>query len=90
MVDMYWPVQDAKQRLSEVLRKAHTDGPQIVTKHGQEIAVVIDIEDYHRLAGHGFPSFNEALLSMPKVDEQDVFERRRDTTSRATPQLGWD
>ena len=48
MVDMIWQVQEAKQRFSEVLRRAAKDGPHIVTKHGAEIAVVM---------GHLVPSF---------------------------------
>jgi prevent-host-death family protein len=40
---MRWQVQDAKQRFSELLRTAHAEGPQVVTRHGVEIAVVIDI-----------------------------------------------
>ena len=40
---MMWQVQDAKQRFSELLRSAHAKGPQIITRHGQEVAVVIDI-----------------------------------------------
>lgn len=46
-----WSTQDAKQRLSELLRAAREDGPQFVTKHGEEVAVVIDIAHYRRLAG---------------------------------------
>lgn len=46
-----WSTQDAKQRLSELLRAAQEDGPQFVTKHGEEVAVVIDIAHYRRLAG---------------------------------------
>ena len=48
---MSWQVQEAKQRFSEVLRAAELGEPQIVTKHGLEIAVVIDIAEYHRLRG---------------------------------------
>ncbi len=29
-----WQVQEAKQRLSEVIRRAVSDGPQVVTRHG--------------------------------------------------------
>ena len=34
---MRWQVQEAKQRLSEVLRRAQADGPQIITRHGEEV-----------------------------------------------------
>lgn len=47
---MRWQVQEAKQRFSEVLRAAESE-PQIVTKHGEEIAVVMDIAEYRRLRG---------------------------------------
>jgi len=48
---MRWQVQDAKQRFSELIRTAHAEGPQVVTRHGEEIAVVVDIADYRRLKG---------------------------------------
>ena len=48
---MRWQVQDAKQRFSELIRTAQADGPQVVTRHGEEIAVVIDIADYRHLKG---------------------------------------
>jgi len=31
-----WALQDAKARFSEVVRRANTDGPQIVTYRGVE------------------------------------------------------
>lgn len=48
---MNWQVQEAKQRFSEVLRAAEAGEPQIVTKHGVEVAVLIDIAEYRRLRG---------------------------------------
>jgi prevent-host-death family protein len=90
MVDVHWQVQQVKQRLSEVLRAAETDGVQYVTRHGKDVAVVMSIDEYRRLAGHTYGSFNEALLSMPTVDTPEVFDRRRDTEARATRQLDWD
>jgi prevent-host-death family protein len=35
-----WQVQDAKARLSEVIERARTEGPQTITRHGAERAVV--------------------------------------------------
>jgi prevent-host-death family protein len=46
---MVWQVQEAKQRFSEVLRRVETEGDQIVTRHGSEVAAVIDIAEYRRL-----------------------------------------
>ena len=46
-----WPLQDAKARLSELIRKAQSDGPQHVTVHGRGSVVVLSEEEYSRLMG---------------------------------------
>jgi prevent-host-death family protein len=72
-----WQVQDAKTHLSEVIERAHTEGPQTITRHGAERAVVLSVEDYRALAVHK-PDFKAYLLGGPKVDDFSV-ERARDT-----------
>jgi prevent-host-death family protein len=77
---MRWQVQDAKQRFSELIRTAHADGPQVVTRHGEEIAVVIDIAEYRRLKGET-AEFKDYLRSGPGFDDLDLdrtAERPRD------------
>ena len=44
-----WQVQEAKRQFSEVLRRATDEGGQIVTRHGVEVAAVIDIAEYRQL-----------------------------------------
>jgi antitoxin Phd len=66
-----WQVQEAKQRFSELLRAARADGPQVVTRHGEEVAVVIDITDWHRLKGSPM-DFKEYLRAGPAFDDLDV------------------
>ena len=44
-----WQLQEAKNKFSNLVDKAHHDGPQIVTKHGKESVVIIAIEDYQKL-----------------------------------------
>lgn len=66
-----WQVQDAKTRLSEVIEEAHGKGPQIITRHGTERAVVLSIEDYRALTAHR-PNLKEYLLSGPKVDSFEI------------------
>jgi prevent-host-death family protein len=89
MADMVWQVQEAKQRFSEVLRRAKSDGPQVVTRHGQEIAVVVDIDEYHKLSEHDQPrkSFTEHLLSFPKMgltneEVDELFARSPEVDTR--------
>ena len=38
-----WPVQDAKARFSELLDKTLKKGPQVVTRRGVEVAVLVPI-----------------------------------------------
>jgi len=68
---MRWQVQDAKQRFSELIRTARTDGPQVVTRHGEEIAVVIDIADYRHLRGE-IAEFKDYLQSGPDFGDLDL------------------
>jgi len=72
-----WPLQEAKTRLSEVIERAHTEGPQMVTRHGAERAVILSVEDYRALVAHR-PDFKSYLLGGPKVDAFEI-ERDRDT-----------
>jgi len=46
-----WRLQDAKARFSELVRLAHSDGPQHVTLHGRDAVVVIDAQEFQRLKG---------------------------------------
>lgn len=72
-----WQVQEAKSRLSEVIEEAQRKGPQIITKHGAERAVVLSMEDFRALTAHK-PGFKEYLLGGPKVDKFQI-ERDCDT-----------
>jgi prevent-host-death family protein len=44
-----WQLQEAKNKFSEVVRKATEEGPQTVTKHGKDSVVVISVEDYKKI-----------------------------------------
>jgi prevent-host-death family protein len=46
-----WRLQDAKARFSELVRRAHCEGPQHVTLHGRDAVVVIDADEFLRLKG---------------------------------------
>ena len=72
-----WQVQEAKTKLSEVIEQAQKTGPQIITRHGAERAVVLSITDFRALTAHK-PGLKEYLLGGPKVDDFEI-ERDRDT-----------
>jgi len=72
-----WQMQDAKARLSEVVTRACREGPQTITRHGTERAVILSIEDFRRLTARR-PDFRAHLLGGPKVEDFSV-DRDRDT-----------
>ncbi len=45
-----WQLQEAKNKFSHLVEKAHHDGPQIVTRHGKESVVILAIQDYRKLS----------------------------------------
>jgi len=45
-----WQLQEAKNRLSEVVRKARQEGPQVITLHGRDAVVVVSAREYRRIA----------------------------------------
>jgi len=66
-----WQLQNAKTHLSEVIEDAHTKGPQIITRHGAERAVVISIEEYSSLT-RSKPNLRDYLLNGPRLGDLDV------------------
>lgn len=61
-----WQLQEAKARLSEVVRQAREAGPQAITVRGQAQAVVLSAEDYARLT-QPKSSFLQFMRSSPLV-----------------------
>lgn len=68
---MTWQLQQAKTHLSEVIEEAQSRGPQIITRHGAERAVVLSIGDYRALVAHK-PNLIEYLLGGPKVEGFEI------------------
>jgi antitoxin Phd len=58
-----WPVQDAKARFSEFLDICLSEGPQIVTRRGEEAAVLVPLKEWQRLQQSARPDLKELLLS---------------------------
>lgn len=48
-MDVGWPLQDAKNKLSELVDTARREGAQTITRHGKPVAVVLSAEAYARL-----------------------------------------
>ena len=76
-----WQMQEAKAKFAELVRRANSQGPQVVTYRGADAAVVLSMEEYRRLK-EPQRSFLEHLLSEPKWDDEIVDminDRSRDT-----------
>jgi prevent-host-death family protein len=75
-----WQLQEAKARLSEVIKKAAKEGPQSITVHGEPTAVVLSNEEYERLR-HPRGSFVEFMRRSPLYG-LDLDLARRQTLTR--------
>ena len=62
-----WPLQDAKARFSELVKRALSEGPQEVTRHGYPAVVVVPATEYQRLARRREP-LSRFFASAPRVE----------------------
>jgi antitoxin Phd len=44
-----WQLQEAKNKLSEVIEEAIHQGPQVITKRGVEVAIVLSYQEYQKM-----------------------------------------
>ena len=72
-----WQVNQARSHWSDVRDQAESEGPQIITHHGKERAVVLSMEAYRSLKTAEKPDFITYLLNGPRIDFED-FEIERD------------
>ena len=71
-----WPLRDARNRFSAVVRAALAGKPQRVTRRGRPAVVAPAVEEYERLRRleqAGTPSFADLMLAMPQ--DGGEFER---------------
>ena len=68
---MNWQLAEAKNKFSDLIDRALTEGPQKITRRGIETAVVLSAEEYRRLTG-GRPSFKEYLMKGPSFEGLDL------------------
>lgn len=67
---MTWNLDEFKDRLTEVMSLAVTEGPQTITGL-QEPVVVVSAEEYAELT-RGRQSFKEFLMSGPSMEGLDL------------------
>lgn len=59
-----WQLQKAKAEFSKLIDRSLTEGPQVVTRHGEPTAVVLSVPEYEKLKRKA-PDFKEFLRRAP-------------------------
>ena len=72
-----WQLQDAKNRLSQVVADAADKGPQTITVRGKPRAVVLSVEEYRKLSKSG-GSLLTFLMNSPLKEIELETERSPD------------
>jgi antitoxin Phd len=67
---MNWQLAEAKNKLSEVVTRALTEGPQRIRRRNQ-VVVVLSEADYQRLTGEQM-TLKDYLLSGPDLSDLDL------------------
>jgi prevent-host-death family protein len=74
-----WQLQDAKARLSEVIKSAVQEGPQEVTVRGKPSAVILSVETYQAMKKQR-PDFVSFMQQSPLQSEDIVIQRTASLT----------
>ena len=77
MENRTWTVAEAKAKLSEVIVRAHTEGPQTITRHGKNAVVVVSTEEWERKTKCK-GNLAEFFAASPLRDSRLVVERIKD------------
>jgi prevent-host-death family protein len=63
-----WQVQEAKAELSALIKAAQA-GPQIITRHGTAVAVLLSYTEYQQLQGRNErPSLLDFFRTWPELE----------------------
>ncbi|MDA3923683.1 MAG: type II toxin-antitoxin system Phd/YefM family antitoxin [Kiritimatiellae bacterium] len=77
---MTWQIQEAKNKLSEVVDKTLHDGPQVITRRGQKVVVMMSIKDYESILPEQ-KKLGDFLRDSPLSSELKI-KRDKDPTLR--------
>ena len=50
-MDKTWQLQEAKNKFSEVVERAISEGPQTVSRRGKNAVIILSCTEYERLKG---------------------------------------
>jgi prevent-host-death family protein len=60
-----WSLQEAKAKFSELVRRAQTEGPQVVTVHGKEAVIISPVKELADRAAETGAGLVELLEKSP-------------------------
>ena len=74
-----WQMQEAKARLSELVKRAELDGPQDITLYGRSVAVVVSRAAFELMSGQA-ASLVDFMQASPLAGLDDALVFERDTS----------
>ncbi len=60
-----WQIQEAKSHFSAVIDCAMTQGAQLVTHRGRNVAIILSVKDYEQMSGQK-SSLISLMMNAPK------------------------
>jgi prevent-host-death family protein len=76
----HWQTADGRQRFTDLVEAANTDGPQVVMRHKEPVAVVLSPEEYRCLV-------RQADTNFADLPGQSPFAREDIQARAITPNL---
>lgn len=76
----HWQLQEAKSHFSEVVDEALASGPQQITRHGEEVVVILSTKEFRRLTrpkGDIVSFFSESPFAAVDIDLARSKEKAR-------------
>jgi prevent-host-death family protein len=77
---MTWQLQEAKNKLSELVDKTLHNGPQVITRRGKSVVVMMSMKEFERIQPHK-KRLGDFLRDSPLCPELTI-ERDRDSSLR--------
>ena len=74
-----WQLQEAKNKLSQLIKIADSGAPQFISVHGRNTAVLLSFHEYQRLTRPANKLSSALLMPLLDESEDDLFERNPDT-----------
>jgi prevent-host-death family protein len=81
-----WQLQEAKNRFSEVVDEALEHGPQVISRRGQEVVVVLSYAEYRQMKKAQLP-LGEFFSQSPLCGTEELDLSRDDSLPRPNVKL---